>query len=109
MVMNKLLLLSISLLLIRCGSTKQSAGPDFKPEAKRIWDTAPHSAFTSLVRFNDAFYCCFREASKHVGGTDGKIRVIKSVDGNKWETVALLEKSTIDLRDPQLSITPDNR
>jgi hypothetical protein len=75
----------------------------------RIWSTAPHSAFTSLVRFNNAFYCSFREASKHVGGTDGKIRVIKSVDGKQWESVALLEKETIDLRDPQLSVTPDNR
>lgn len=107
--MNKLLLLSISLLLIRCGSTKPAASMDFKPEVKRIWATSPHSAFTSLARFNNAFYVTFREADKHVGGIDGKIRVIKSADGNQWESVALLEKATIDLRDPQISITPDKR
>jgi hypothetical protein len=78
-------------------------------ESTKIWDSAPHSAFTSLVRYKNAFYCCFREASKHVGGTDGKIRVIRSTDGKKWESIALLEKATIDLRDPMLSIAPDNR
>ena len=96
-------------LLMSCSSTKKAADADFKPEVKKIWATAPHSAFTSLVRFNNAFYVTFREADKHVGGIDGKIRVIRSADGNQWESVALLEKSTIDLRDPQISITPDKR
>jgi hypothetical protein len=90
-------------------ATVKTEAKDDTPVVTKIWDSAPHSAFTSLVRFNNAFYCCFREATKHVGGTDGKIRIIKSTDGKQWESVALLEKATIDLRDPMLSITPDNR
>jgi hypothetical protein len=107
--MKKLLLIPVVFLLVCCSSSRNTAEKDITPVSVRIWDTAPHSAFTSLVRFNNAFYCSFREASKHVGGTDGKIRIIRSADGKKWESMALLEKATIDLRDPQLSITPDNR
>ncbi|MFT5109888.1 MAG: hypothetical protein ACI9UA_005540, partial [Pseudoalteromonas tetraodonis] len=78
----------------------------------KIWDKAPHNAFTDLVRWNDAFYCTFREGSGHVpgkNGTDGKIRVIRSIDGDAWSSFALLELEDIDLRDPKLSVMPDGR
>lgn len=81
-------------------------------EVRRIWDAAPHNAFTDLVRFNGKFYCTFRESSAHVPkvrSDDGKARVIASDDGEKWESVALLAMDGIDLRDPKLSITPDGR
>jgi len=83
-----------------------------KPEiisTQKIWDKAPHNAFTDLVRFKGMWYCAFREATKHVYGTDGKIRVIASRDGAKWDSVALFERKGVDLRDPKLCITPDNR
>jgi hypothetical protein len=107
--MKRLLFVPVACLLFACSSSKKATDAPFAPQVTKIWDTAPHSAFTSLIRFNNAFYCCFREASKHVGGTDGKIRIIRSADGKQWESVALLEKATIDLRDPMLSITPGNR
>lgn len=75
---------------------------------KKIWDQGAHNAFTDLIRWHDAFYCTFREAEGHVGG-DGKLRVLKSTDGDQWESVALLAEEGIDLRDPKLSITPDDR
>jgi hypothetical protein len=34
---------------------------------------------------------------------------LKSKDGLKWESAALLEINNLDLRDPKLSITPDNK
>lgn len=75
----------------------------------KIWDQAPHSAFTDLIWFNGAFYCSFREGDDHVFGADGTVRVLKSADGKRWESVADLAVPGIDLRDPKLSITPDNR
>ncbi len=75
---------------------------------KMIWNKAPHNAFTDLVRYDNKWYCTFREGEKHVGG-DGAIRVICSSDGDKWESAALFRKEGVDLRDPKLSITPDNR
>ncbi len=76
---------------------------------ERIWDRAQHSAFTSLVYFNEHFYCAFREGSGHIPGINGTIRIIASKDGQNWMSVALLSKKDRDLRDPMLSTTPDNR
>ncbi|MFO0960539.1 MAG: sialidase family protein [Isosphaeraceae bacterium] len=75
---------------------------------EKIWDRAPHSAFTDLIRWRDRFYCVFRESEGHVGG-DGIIRVLSSDDGRAWDSVASLSETGIDLRDPKLSITPDDR
>jgi len=75
---------------------------------RKIWDAAPHNAFTDLIRFQDAWFCTFREGDGHVKG-DGTIRVIRSDDGETWESTALLEEAGIDLRDPKFSTTPDGR
>ena len=75
----------------------------------KIWDAAPHCAFTDLLKFKDAYYCVFRESSAHIPGLDGKIRVLRSVDGAKWESLALVAEKGIDLRDPKISQTPDGR
>lgn len=75
----------------------------------RIWNQAPHNAFTDLTRFRESWFCAFRESDRHAGGDDGKIRVITSGDGDAWESAALLSDDGIDLRDPKLSVTPDDR
>lgn len=75
---------------------------------KKIWDQAPHNAFTDLIRFRELWYCVFRESEGRVDGA-GKIRVLTSKDGESWESAALLVLAGRDLRDPKLSITPDNR
>jgi hypothetical protein len=77
-------------------------------EVAKIWDKAKHNAFTDLIRWRGKWYCVFREADGHVGG-DGQIRVLESGDGKKWEAVGLVTEEGIDLRDPHLSITPDDR
>jgi hypothetical protein len=77
-------------------------------EARKIWDAGQHNAFTDLVRFRGQWWCTFREAEDHVGG-DGRLRVLVSADGERWESAALLAESGIDLRDPKFSIPPDNR
>ena len=80
-------------------------------EVARIWDNAPHCAFTGLVRFQEYWYCTFREAQKHVS-PDGKLRIIRSRDGKQWESVALIpstDSDLPDLRDPKIGIIPDGR
>jgi len=97
--------------LITLGATTTWAGPAIEPEllsVQKIWDQAPHNAFTDLVRWQDRFYCAFREGRGHVS-TDGKIRVIRSADGETWASAALVELAGFDLRDAHLSVTPDNR
>ena len=77
-------------------------------EVRKIWDKAPHNAFTDLIRFKGEWYCCFREGEKHVS-PDGALRVLASRDGEEWESVALMTSETADVRDAKLTITPDNR
>ncbi len=77
--------------------------------ARKIWDAAPHNAFTDLVRWDGKWLCSFREGSGHVPGSDGEARVIASADGERWDSFVLLEEEGIDLRDPKLSVAPDGR
>ncbi len=94
-----------------CMATSVARSGAAKPEivqTKRIWDAAPHNAFTDLVYWNESFYCAFREGEKHVGDL-GQLRIIVSADGEQWRSAALLSMDKYDLRDAALSITPDNR
>ncbi len=91
---------------------------------RKIWDQAPHSAFTDLVRYNDRWFCTFREADAH-GGDGGVLRVLTSSDGDRWQSAALVRltvgalaelKPTVpprgtfmDLRDPKLCVDPDGQ
>jgi hypothetical protein len=77
-------------------------------DVQKIWDKAPHNAFTDLVRWKNTFYCAFREGRGHVS-TDGKIRILESKEADRWESSALISMSGYDLRDAHLSVTPDGR
>lgn len=77
-------------------------------EVRRIWDRAPHNAFTDLVRHGDWLYCVFREGAAHVS-PDGALRVIRSRDGAVWEAAARIESGEGDLRDAKITVTPDGR
>ncbi|PYK96191.1 MAG: hypothetical protein DME19_20535, partial [Verrucomicrobia bacterium] len=77
-------------------------------EVRKIWDRAPHNAFTDLLRFKDKWFCVFREGMAHVS-PDGALRVIASEDGKTWTSAALLIHSQADLRDAKITVTPDNR
>lgn len=78
-------------------------------DARKIWSSAPHNAFTDLIRHNDTYLCTFREGSAHIPGLDGTIRIIASPDGVKWESRALISEKGVDLRDPKISLAPDGR
>ncbi len=74
----------------------------------KIWDEGKHNAFTDLVRYKNLFFCCFREADGHVGG-DGVIRVLISSTGKNWVSYATISEKGVDLRDPKLIVTPDEK
>jgi len=82
-------------------------GPELV-DARKIWDQAPHNAFTDLIRFKDRWLCVFREGQTHVS-PDGALRVLGSADGEKWSSEALVTLPGADLRDAKISIAPDGR
>lgn len=100
--------------LVLSAEEKQGAAafdPDHPPTvpSRKIWGGEQHCAFTDLIRFRGRFYCSFREGDGHVGGRDGVARIIVSVDGESWNSAAVLKAKGFDLRDPKLSVTPDGR
>ncbi|MDA0337097.1 MAG: exo-alpha-sialidase [bacterium] len=75
---------------------------------RKIWDHAPHNAFTDLLYAHEAWWCTFREAEEH-GHVPATIRILRSEDGTDWTSVAELVDPGVDLRDPKLSLMPDGR
>ena len=75
---------------------------------QKIWDKAPHNAFTDLVWFNNRWFCVFREGEAHVS-PDGALRVITSKDGVEWESAALITSDNSDLRDAKIAVTSDGQ
>lgn len=72
---------------------------------QRLWDAAPHNAFTDLTWHEGTWYCVFREGQDHVS-PDGALRVLCSPDGINWESAALLTSTEGDLRDAKIGVTP---
>lgn len=98
--MSLTVLLGLSLI-----SASLGAEPAKLVHVAKIWDQAPHNAFTDLVRFNDQWFCVFREGKGHVS-PDGALRVISSSDGKQWASAALITSHDSDLRDAKITITP---
>lgn len=92
----------------------QPSPPPAAPErarlesVKMIWDAGRHNAFTDLVRHGGRWFCVFREGKGHVS-PDGTVRVLTSEDGDAWGSAAELRIEGIDLRDPKICVTPDDR
>src|SRR5881628_122537 len=97
--MNQILILAVALL------PSDVPKVELVEPVRKIWDQAAHNAFTDLIRFEDRWLCVFREGAGHAAGP-GKIRVLVSADGKAWQSTALREWPTIDLRDPHISRTP---
>ncbi|WP_231730934.1 hypothetical protein [Lacimicrobium alkaliphilum] len=75
---------------------------------KCIAASAAHSAFTDLCEFNQQLYCCFREATDHVSA-DGQIGIVQLNGQGEVTAKNRIRIPDTDLRDPKLSITPDNK
>ncbi len=104
---NRIAWLTLTLI---CGAWCQVAPPRRAAivSHQRIWDRAPHNAFTDLARFKGRWYCAFREGAAHVS-PDGALRVITSADGERWASADLLTWPHADVRDAKLTVTPDDR
>jgi hypothetical protein len=75
-----------------------------------VWENGKHAAFTNLVKWNDDIFLSFREGENHAPQNEseyGNIRILKFNNGS-WEQFTLISKENCDLRDPFLSVTPDN-
>ena len=98
--------LSLAAVVLAAASAPLSAADLELVSVTKIWDRAPHNAFTDLIRHEGQFLCVFREGAKHVS-PDGAMRVIASKDGEAWDSVAVITSKTGDLRDAKICVKPD--
>lgn len=97
----------------------KSAAPDATgklPEisGKKIWDISRISdrketrmELTDLIWFKGNFYCSFHEGEIHGNHHTGRVRILRSPDGEKWETVNLLSWDSADVREANFAITAE--
>jgi len=87
------------------GRSQQATAAAEIVDVRKLWDRAPHNAFTDLVRYKGQWFCVFREGAAHVS-PDGALRVLTSPDGEAWVSAARLTSDTGDLRDAKITVTP---
>ena len=77
-------------------ATLPAAGQEAEIVAtQKIWDKSNHQGYTDLVRFQNLFYCCFREGESATKGT-GTVRMMLSASGDTWiEHVTLSERGRL--------------
>lgn len=75
---------------------------------EKISDKAPHNGATDITRFQNLFYCCFREADSATKG-EGVIHTLISANGKVWVDNVTISEPGVDLRDPKLIVTPDEK
>jgi len=85
----------------------QAAKPEIVSVA-RILERAEHNAFADLIRFCYFWWCAFREGESHESSV-ADVRIIVSSDGVTWRAAVFVTQDGIDLRDPKLSVTSDDR
>ena len=108
--MKKLLAVALFLFLVKlCPAQFRAADLPPAIPGTEIWEGGPHNAFTDLIEYKGYVYCSFREGSGHIPGSNGVGRIIRTKDGQSWESFALIEKEGIDLRDQKISVMPDGR
>jgi len=102
------LFLSVAFACVALASAQQTPRARLL-EINKIWDQGAYNSFTDLVLFQNKLFCAFREASRHGVSMDGSIRILVSTDAQTWASTALITSDRGDLRDPHLTVTPDNR
>lgn len=98
-----IVLLFINCLLFSCTKKTTTSTDIDSIKELSVWGEAPFSAFTDLFYYNSEYYCAFREGKSHTS-YDGKIRIVKSGDGNAWYKFDLITEEKKDLRDPHFYV-----
>lgn len=69
-----------------------------------IYFSSSFNAFTDLAYFNGKWIAVFREGTAHADNNPGRIKIVTSKDGNRWEVENVLSLDSVDLRDPKLMV-----
>src|SRR5579864_8364545 len=65
----------------------------------KVYNSNNFAAFTDIVYYNNNWFITFRVGTQHVGGANGQIEVLKSIDGIEWKVESVIANDSLDLRD----------
>ena len=110
--LNKNIFFLLSLSVITYFSCSNGGGEEADSSEitveKVYGDGSKYCAFTSLLKQRGVYYLAFREGDSHVGAEDyGIIKILCSKDAKQWRHYQTIQADDKDLRDPQLTSTPD--
>ncbi len=75
---------------------------------RKIFDGAKHCSSTDIFRWQNLWYVACRAADSAAGG-EGRIQLLVSFDGVSWTTSSQVAEKGVDLRDPKLAVTKEDR
>ena len=109
-ILTYIFLLIFFVIVISC-SSESKEDDSYEVTVDKVYGNgSKYCAFTSLVKRGAFYYLAFREADSHVGEGDyGIIIILRSKDAKYWEQYQILDAENVDLRDPNLSVTPNGR
>ncbi len=70
-------------------------------ELGEVYATNNFCAFTDIVYYDNAWYVIFRVGTQHIGGLNGEIKILKSIDQVTWTVQHIITNDSLDLRDPK--------
>jgi hypothetical protein len=107
-IISYIFFLILPLLFVSCSDGGNEEDSYMITVEKVYGDGTKYCAFTSLIKRGGFYYLAFREADSHVGEGDyGQIKTLYSRDAKKWNHYQTIKAYNIDLRDPNLSVTPE--
>ena len=92
------------------GSSIEYQAKEIAPgiEIGDVYSTKNFAAFTDIAYYDNAWYITFRVGTKHGGGLNGEIKVLKSNDAITWAVQHIIENDSLDLRDPKFLVDSTN-
>ncbi|MGH9844776.1 MAG: hypothetical protein ACREEM_39160 [Blastocatellia bacterium] len=86
-------LLAVLSVLVIAARAQETAAQKYLVSVERIWDRAPHNAFTDLAEFNGRLYCAFREGQR---GDKTLFALIESDQSLAVKLAATPDKPVVD-------------
>jgi hypothetical protein len=106
------LLIAISTLLLVLPAAAQKPPPAGERAdiltVRKIWDKSRHSSGTDIFRWKNLWYVCFRTGDTPFGA-GGQVQMLASFDTITWSPVSVISEKDVDLREPKLSVTKEDR
>lgn len=83
---------------------RAKTAPELKIETWDVVKDGMHNSNTDLIHWGDYFYLAHAVSPYHFSNTGCHLKLSRSRDARKWESLAALKMPNEDIRDPKLAV-----